>query len=148
MEIDDEDEDGESQDQLVKKLVRYALACEYSRQPIRREGIRDKGINHQRFLYSRIWQHRGILTYHISPVFGKNKAPFKRVFDAAQTQLRTKFGMEMTELPQKEKVTLKDRRGKLSPRLFYLLTSTRYLHLHSLSGAKVTVLIFASPRLV
>jgi hypothetical protein len=45
MEINDEEEDGESQDQLVKKLVRYALACEYSRQPIRREGIRDRGIN-------------------------------------------------------------------------------------------------------
>jgi hypothetical protein len=30
-------------DQLVKKLVRYALACEYSRFPIRRDGIRDKG---------------------------------------------------------------------------------------------------------
>jgi hypothetical protein len=44
MEVDDEGEDGGSQDQLVKKLVRYALACEYSRQPIRREGIRDKGI--------------------------------------------------------------------------------------------------------
>lgn len=29
--------------QLVKNLVRYALACEYSRTPIRREGIRDKG---------------------------------------------------------------------------------------------------------
>jgi hypothetical protein len=35
---------GESmQWQLVKKLVRYALACEYSRTPIRRDGIRDKG---------------------------------------------------------------------------------------------------------
>jgi hypothetical protein len=29
--------------QLIKSLVRYALACEYSRTPIRREGIRDKG---------------------------------------------------------------------------------------------------------
>ena len=33
----------DSEDQLIKKLVRYALACEYSRQPIRREGVRDKG---------------------------------------------------------------------------------------------------------
>ena len=55
--MDDSDEDEEvdaeieasiagfvdSEDQLIKKLVRYALACEYSRQPIRREGIRDKG---------------------------------------------------------------------------------------------------------
>ena len=36
--------DGEnSQDQVVKKLVRYALACEYSRLPITRAGIREKG---------------------------------------------------------------------------------------------------------
>jgi len=39
MEINEE----ESQDQLVKKFVRYALACEYSRVPIKREGIREKG---------------------------------------------------------------------------------------------------------
>jgi hypothetical protein len=44
-------------------------------------------------------------------VFGKHKAPFKQVFDAAQTQLRKKFGMEMVELPLKEKITLKERRG-------------------------------------
>lgn len=30
-------------DQLIKKLVRYALACEYSRIPIKRDGIREKG---------------------------------------------------------------------------------------------------------
>lgn len=50
---DEEDEDGEdemeldagedSQEQLVKKLVRYALACEYQRMPIRRAGITEKG---------------------------------------------------------------------------------------------------------
>lgn len=44
----DQDMDGMNRDdseqtQMVKKLVRYALACEYSRTPIRREGIRDKG---------------------------------------------------------------------------------------------------------
>lgn len=44
----DEDMDGvhrddSEQNQMVKKLVRYALACEYSRTPIRREGIKDKG---------------------------------------------------------------------------------------------------------
>ena len=53
MEVDDgpvddaeEAEDSASQDltaQLVKRLVRYAIACEYSRLPIRREGIREKG---------------------------------------------------------------------------------------------------------
>lgn len=40
-----EDEENESQDQLVKKLVRYALACEYSRIPIKREGVRDKSLS-------------------------------------------------------------------------------------------------------
>lgn len=34
---------GDADDQLVKKLVRYALACEYARIPIKRDGIRDKG---------------------------------------------------------------------------------------------------------
>lgn len=42
MEVDEEE--NESQDQLVKKLVRYALACEYSRLPIKRDGIREKGL--------------------------------------------------------------------------------------------------------
>jgi len=37
------DADGDSQEQLVKKLVRYALACEYQRIPIRRAGISEKG---------------------------------------------------------------------------------------------------------
>lgn len=31
------------EDQLAKKLVRYALSCEFSRTPIRRQGIREKG---------------------------------------------------------------------------------------------------------
>jgi len=49
------DEDGPAADestetQLVKKLVRYALACEYSRTPIRRDGIREKGTVGVRYL--------------------------------------------------------------------------------------------------
>lgn len=39
----DVDEDADNQDQLVKKFVRYALACEYQRIPIRRNGISEKG---------------------------------------------------------------------------------------------------------
>lgn len=35
--------EGDGKNQFVKKLVRYALACEYARLPIRREGIKDKG---------------------------------------------------------------------------------------------------------
>ncbi|KAH8886869.1 MAGE-domain-containing protein [Thozetella sp. PMI_491] len=67
--------------QLVKKLVRYAMACEYARQPIRREGIREK-------------------------VLGPHSRLFKRVFDAAQKQLIQTFGMEMREWPTKDKATL------------------------------------------
>lgn len=41
---DDMEVDGEeSQDLAVKKLVRYALACEYQRLPIKRTGISEKG---------------------------------------------------------------------------------------------------------
>jgi hypothetical protein len=41
----DADADADSQDQLVKKLVRYAMACEYQRMPIRRTGITEKGMS-------------------------------------------------------------------------------------------------------
>ncbi|KAI0906147.1 MAGE protein [Ustulina deusta] len=76
--------DNTSDDQLVKKLVRYALACEYARIPIKRDGIRDK-------------------------VLGTHARSFRRVFDAAQEQLQKVFGMEMAELPVREKRTLKDK---------------------------------------
>jgi hypothetical protein len=46
-EVDDKmDVDGDeadSQEQVVKKLVRYALACEYQRMPIKRANITEKG---------------------------------------------------------------------------------------------------------
>lgn len=53
---DDESEDdtqgGRSRDRnanlekrLAHKLVRYAIACEYSRTPVRREAVRDKGAH-------------------------------------------------------------------------------------------------------
>jgi len=35
---------GDSTKDLIKKLVRYAISCEHSRTPIRREGIREKGM--------------------------------------------------------------------------------------------------------
>lgn len=34
---------GGFENQLAKKLVRYALSCEFARTPIRRQGIREKG---------------------------------------------------------------------------------------------------------
>lgn len=69
---------------MSRKLVRYALACDYSRIPIRRDDIRTK-------------------------VFGKQKAKYNQVFDSAQNELRRVFGMQMVELPLKEKTTLKER---------------------------------------
>ncbi|KAK4164171.1 MAGE-domain-containing protein [Cladorrhinum sp. PSN259] len=67
--------------QLIKKLVRYALACEFSRTPIRRDGIREK-------------------------VLGPNSRDFKKVFAGAQRQLQATFGMEMVELPVKDRALL------------------------------------------
>ena len=44
MEVDGDEAD--SQDQVVKKLVRYALACEYQRMPIKRANIAEKGLHY------------------------------------------------------------------------------------------------------
>lgn len=42
---EDRDDVVESPDgQLIKKLVRYAMACDFSRTPIRRDGIKEKGV--------------------------------------------------------------------------------------------------------
>lgn len=53
---------------------------------------------------------------------------FKLVFNDAQHHLRTVFGMEITELPQKEKITISQKRGKysifrVSLNLLYLMPS-------------------------
>ena len=42
--VPEETQDGSGHGQMVKKLVRLALASEYSRQPIRRTDITAKGI--------------------------------------------------------------------------------------------------------
>lgn len=75
---------------MVKKLVRLALACEYSRLPIRRGDISVKVLGEP----------------------GTRK--FKLVFEMAQKELRTKFGMQMEELPSREKFTITQRRGSLT----------------------------------
>ena len=55
---------------------------------------------------------------------------FKNIFEAAQEQLRTVFGMEMTELPQREKTTISQKRAaarssqSASSSKTYILTST------------------------
>ena len=71
---------------MVKKMVRLALACEYQRRPIRRSDITEKVLGS-----------------------GGGRA-FKNVFNAAQQQLRAVFGMEMVELPVRDKVTLAQKR--------------------------------------
>ncbi|KAM5467983.1 hypothetical protein MauCBS54593_005265 [Microsporum audouinii] len=72
---------------MVKKLVRLALACEYSRQTIRRTDISTK-------------------------VLGEGGSRhFKLVFLDAQKTLKDVFGMQMVEQPNKEKVTISQRRA-------------------------------------
>ncbi|MCJ1315653.1 hypothetical protein MMC15_000973 [Xylographa vitiligo] len=76
-----------SHEQMVKKLVRLALASEYSRQPLRRADINAK-------------------------VFAPNSTrAFKPVFAAAQSALRYTFGMTLTALPTKEKITVSQKRA-------------------------------------
>ncbi|KAM0513812.1 hypothetical protein ACHAPE_007412 [Trichoderma viride] len=72
-------------EQLAKKLLRYAIACEYSRTPIRRDGIKER-------------------------VLGKQSRSFRRIFELAQTQLRAVWGVELRELPVREKMTLHEKR--------------------------------------
>lgn len=87
--IDEEEErNGSAIDQLARKLVRYAVSCEYSRRPIRRDDI-------------------------AKIVLGTQSRQFNAVFDEAQLMLRHTFGMEMVLLPTREKVTLQEKRGML-----------------------------------
>ncbi|KAL5620279.1 hypothetical protein FOBRF1_003525 [Fusarium oxysporum] len=92
-------------DQLVKKLVRYVISCEYSRTAIRRDGIKER-------------------------VLGTQGRSFRRIFDSAQTQLRRVWGMELRELPVREKMSLQEKRQAMKanaqPKLgsgAYILTS-------------------------
>ncbi|KAL2109512.1 hypothetical protein VUR80DRAFT_2354 [Thermomyces stellatus] len=80
---------GGFENQLAKKLVRYALSCEFSRTPIRRQAIREK-------------------------VLGEHPRAFRKVFALAQEQLRRTFGMEMRQLPVREKLTLEEKRKVLN----------------------------------
>ncbi|PLB36599.1 MAGE-domain-containing protein [Aspergillus candidus] len=76
-----------SVDVMVKKLVRLALSSEYARLPIRRTDISAKVLGEQ------------------------GTRQFKQVFESAQQELKKRFGMEMVELPGREKVTLTQRRA-------------------------------------
>lgn len=75
---------------MVKKLVRLALASEYSRQVIRRNDISQKVLGVQ------------------------GARQFKQVFAEAQSALKETFGMQMIEQPMKEKLSIGQRRGEHS----------------------------------
>ncbi|EME50240.1 hypothetical protein DOTSEDRAFT_68946 [Dothistroma septosporum NZE10] len=77
---------GDGVEEMAKKLVRLALACELQRKPLRRGDISEK-------------------------VLGARGRQFKSVFAQAQAQLQEVFGMQLVELPAKEKVTLQQRRA-------------------------------------
>ncbi|CDS10024.1 hypothetical protein LRAMOSA02701 [Lichtheimia ramosa] len=76
--------DNETMNRKVKDTVRYALACEYRRQPIRRDDINKK-------------------------VLQERTREFKHVHAAAQRKLKHLFGMEMVEMGQREKPSLKEK---------------------------------------
>ncbi|KAH7158009.1 MAGE family-domain-containing protein [Dactylonectria estremocensis] len=93
-------------DQMAKKLIRYAISCEYSRTAIRRDGIKER-------------------------VLGNRGRSFKRIFALAQIQLKKVWGMELRELPVREKMTLQEKRQAMKsnsqPKLgsgAYILSST------------------------
>lgn len=87
-EPDETQNEGSSHETYVKKLVRFSLAAEYSRTPIRRSDISAKVFN------------------------GANSRTFKKVFEDAQKILTDTFGLHLVELPTREKTSLKDRRAQ------------------------------------
>ncbi len=90
-EVSDPDDTTHPQTQqstLVKKLVRLALATEYSRQPLRRADISAKVFKDG----------------------GSSGRGFKSVLAEAQKILGSVFGMKLVELPGREKLGIKERR--------------------------------------
>lgn len=81
--------EGESMDveptpdeQLAKKLVRYAMACDFSRIPIRRDGIKDKG---QSAGFMEGWRHE-------SNTARSTRRPRKSISTSLQDCTRTTSG--------------------------------------------------------
>lgn len=85
-----------SQQQLkIKNLVRLALSSEYARQPLRRTDIQAKVI-------------KGDSAQNTTRV------NFRAIFFGAQKVLRDVFGMELVDLPVRERTGLNDRRKAAS----------------------------------
>ncbi len=103
----DMDVDGEAiqsaDQQLAKKLVRYAISCEYSRTQIRRDGIKERGNDGTIHTFCMKWAD-------LLVVLGNQGRSFRRIFALAQKQLRLVWGMELRELPVREKMTLHEKR--------------------------------------
>ncbi|KIV89288.1 hypothetical protein PV10_08866 [Exophiala mesophila] len=78
---------------LIKKLVRLALATEYSRTPLRRNDITTKIFKDG------------------SGYRAGSSRNFRAIFDGAQAILKDTFGMQLVELPAREKTSLRDRRN-------------------------------------
>ncbi|KAF9885495.1 hypothetical protein FE257_012822 [Aspergillus nanangensis] len=111
-----------STDVMVKKLVRLALSSEYSRQPIRRADISGKVLGEQ------------------------GSRQFKPVFEAAQKVLVSKFGMMMTELPGREKVTIHQRRAAQKVEKVSSSTNKSWILTSTLSAAYRSVEIVPPTR--
>ncbi|CAO2653278.1 Nn.00g026890.m01.CDS01 [Neocucurbitaria sp. VM-36] len=86
MEDSQQDSGSGSLEQLSKGLVRYALSCEYSRKPIKRQDVNEK-------------------------VLGSHARLFKEVFARANSELMEVFGMQMVELPKADRVTMRQKRA-------------------------------------
>ncbi|KAJ4361882.1 hypothetical protein N0V83_010823 [Neocucurbitaria cava] len=86
MEDSQQDNGSGSLEQLSKGLVRYALSCEYSRKPIKRQDVNEK-------------------------VLGSHARLFKEVFSRANSELMEVFGMQMVELPKADRITVRQKRA-------------------------------------
>ncbi|OAQ97398.1 hypothetical protein LLEC1_02676 [Akanthomyces lecanii] len=119
---ENEDPNRAADEQLAKKLVRYALSCEYSRTPIRRDGIKER-------------------------VLGNHGRAFKRIFALAQKQLRTIWGMELRELPVREKMSLQEKRQAMKSNAQPKTGSGAYILTSVLPAAYRSAAIIAPSRI-
>lgn len=92
---------------MVKRLVRLALASEYSRKAIRREDITKKGHS----IISTLCPE-ALTDFSFQPVMAPSASrQIRQIFTAANDQLIHTFGMTLTELPAREKVTVAQKRA-------------------------------------
>lgn len=82
---------------LTKKLVRLALSSEYARQPLRRTDVNAKIMK--------------------DAASAGNKVQFRTVFNEAQKTLRDVFGMELVDLPSRERTGINERRKAISQKV-------------------------------